>query len=207
MSGGTAGELEPYLEALRSSAAWVDDLVHRLPGSAVVFRYIKSSHQDDPFRTLLELLLVFFVIRTWRQSRTKGDTSGGKHFIKFTEREVDELVNEWQPEPLIDLAAPTADAARPRPPILMGRPGIRSNVVVGEAARALVETGDEAEAWKHAKPVLNLSGINFAGLVGDERVNQRAITQLKRSGVGSCGPPGFYGTFGRSPSALPGAAC
>ena len=51
----------------------------------IVWRYFKASHQDDPFRTILELLLVFFVIRTWTQSRTRGESSG-KNFVKLSEK-------------------------------------------------------------------------------------------------------------------------
>lgn len=190
------GELDPYFRAFRAAFDSASDLVQRIPGSAVLIRYIKSSHQDDPFRTLLELLLVFFVIRTWRQSRTRGDSAGG-HFIKFKPREVEELVSEWQPEPLLDPAQETAKELT-KPTVLLGAPGIKPKVVYGDAAVELMATGDEAKAKEHAKKVLNLAGINFAGLIGDERIKRKAIIQLKRSGVGSCGPPGFYGTFGVS---------
>lgn len=43
--------------------------------------------------------------------------------------------------------------------------------------------------------MLNLASANFAGLTGSERVRDRAVECLRRYGVGSCGPPGFYGTF------------
>lgn len=42
----------------------------------------------------------------------------------------------------------------------------------------------------------NLASSNFAGLAGNERIKEKAVECLKRYGVGSCGPPGFYGTFG-----------
>ena len=35
----------------------------RIPGSAIVIRYIKSSYQNDPFRSALELFLILFAIR------------------------------------------------------------------------------------------------------------------------------------------------
>lgn len=193
-----ANELDPYFAAVRSAFDSASDIVHRIPGSAVLLRYIKSSHQNDPFRSLLELLLVFFVIRTWRQSRTRGD-SGGSHFIKFKPREIEELVAEWQPEPLLDPAQQTAKELS-RPTVLLDAPGVRPKLVFGDAAVEFIRTGEEEKAREHSKEVLNLAGVNFAGLVGHERIKKRAIAQLKRSGVGSCGPPGFYGTFGQSPA-------
>jgi hypothetical protein len=58
---------------------------HKLPGSSVLTRYVKSSHRDDPGRTILEILLLLFVIRTWLQSRTRTERAG-KHFIQFSDK-------------------------------------------------------------------------------------------------------------------------
>lgn len=43
--------------------------------------------------------------------------------------------------------------------------------------------------------VLNLASANFSGLAGNEHIKSKAIECLRGYGVGSCGPPGFYGTF------------
>ena len=58
---------------------------YKIPGSQVLARYVKSSHQNDPGRTLLEVILLIFAIRTLLQSRTRADNSG-KHFIQFSEK-------------------------------------------------------------------------------------------------------------------------
>jgi serine palmitoyltransferase len=44
--------------------------------------------------------------------------------------------------------------------------------------------------------VLNLASFNFTGLAGNETIKERAIETLRKYGLGSCGPPGFYGTIG-----------
>jgi serine palmitoyltransferase len=36
---------------------------HRLPGSSIAVRYIKSSYQDDPVRSAIELFLFLFAVR------------------------------------------------------------------------------------------------------------------------------------------------
>lgn len=77
----TLAPLFGFLEYTFSTAQTIFD---KLPGSAVIQRYVKSSHQNDPGRTLLELILVVFAIRTLLQSRTRAEKSG-KHFIKFSE--------------------------------------------------------------------------------------------------------------------------
>jgi len=36
---------------------------HKIPGSAIFVRYVKSSYQNDPIRSAVELFLVLFAIR------------------------------------------------------------------------------------------------------------------------------------------------
>jgi hypothetical protein len=81
-----ASEFTPYLEYLNKTSNLIIKLIKLIPGSDILIRYVKSSHQNDPFRTFLELSLVFFIIRTWRQSRTRGDVGSGKSFVKLTEK-------------------------------------------------------------------------------------------------------------------------
>ncbi|KAH9165709.1 serine palmitoyltransferase [Lactarius sanguifluus] len=121
--------------------------VRCLYNTHVIARYVKSSHQNDPGRTVLEIFLALFAIRTLPQTRTRAD-NGEKHFVQFSEKEVDELVDEWTPEP---------------------HSLQRSNLI--------------------------LRPYNFTGLAGNETINVRAIDTLRKYGVGSCGPPGFYGTI------------
>lgn len=75
----------PLLETINESLQSLKDLASRLPGASIAWRYFKASHQDDPFRTFLEILLVFFIVRTYAQSRTKGESSG-KNFVKLSEK-------------------------------------------------------------------------------------------------------------------------
>lgn len=44
---------------------WRDEATYafqQVPGSAVLIRYVRSSYQNDPVRSALELVLVIFVI-------------------------------------------------------------------------------------------------------------------------------------------------
>ncbi|KAJ6465123.1 serine palmitoyltransferase [Mycena vitilis] len=162
---------------LTYSLANLQSAFSSIPGSAVVVRYVKSSHQNDPGRTILELILAAFAIFTLLQSRTRTDRNG-KHFIKFDEREIDELVDEWSPEPL---AAPldaveTSDLAAV--PIVVGPNGPKPTLMK-----------------QPSKIIANLASYNFTGLAGKEIIKERAIETLRKYGLGSCGPPGFYGTL------------
>ncbi|KAF8179908.1 serine palmitoyltransferase [Pholiota molesta] len=157
----------------------------KLPGSAVIQRYVKSSHQNDPGRTLLELILIIFAIRTLLQSRTRADRNG-KNFIKFSDKATfitlsssgsDELVDEWIPEPLAQPLSTVDESDLAAVPIIAGPNGAKPK---------LVSTG---------KTATNLASFNFTGLGGNEQIKQRAIDTLRKYGLGSCGPPGFYGTL------------
>ena len=55
---------------LPTAQAWATRVAHeaaalgaRIPGSSVVLRYIRSSYQDDPVRSAIELLLCLFAVR------------------------------------------------------------------------------------------------------------------------------------------------
>lgn len=55
----------------------------------------------------------------------------------------------------------------------------------------------------NGKTVTNLASYNFTGLAGNETIKERSIETLVKYGLGSCGPPGFYGTQGMSERAVP----
>jgi serine palmitoyltransferase len=58
-------------------------------------------------------------------------------------------------------------------------------------------SGPRPKIQSTGKIVTNLASYNFAGLAGNEMVKERAINVLREYGLGSCGPPGFYGTVGQ----------
>jgi serine palmitoyltransferase len=41
----------------------VNEQFQRIPGSAIAVRYIKSSYQNDPVRSAIELFLFLFAVR------------------------------------------------------------------------------------------------------------------------------------------------
>ncbi|KAK7449824.1 serine palmitoyltransferase component [Stygiomarasmius scandens] len=167
--------LEPVFAYIAHSISTVERAFYRLPGSAIIERYVRSSHQNDPGRTLLELILIALVIRTLMQSRTRTDRNG-KNFIEFSGKEIDELVDEWTPEPLAKPLDPIEEAELASVAIIAGPNGPKPK---------LVNTG---------KTAYNLASLNFTGLAGNEHIKERAIETLRKYGVGSCGPAGFYGT-------------
>lgn len=77
--------LEALFTFLQSSYSIIVSTWNHIPGSAVITRYIRSSHRDDPGRTILEVLLFLFAVRTLLQSRTRAEGSG-KNFVKLSEK-------------------------------------------------------------------------------------------------------------------------
>ncbi|KAG6900904.1 hypothetical protein C0993_004341 [Termitomyces sp. T159_Od127] len=168
--------LEPLFSFMARSLHMLEFAFNKLPGSAVIQRYIRSSHQNDPGRTILEIILIIFAIRTLLQSRTRADRTG-KHFIQFSDKEIDELVEEWTPEPLDPPLTLAEKADLAAVPVVAGPNGPKPK---------LVSTGKNA---------INLASFNFTGLAGNESVKHSAVETLRKYGLGSCGPPGFYGTL------------
>lgn len=53
-------DVQQYLTTLVRSTS---EQFHKIPGSAIFLRYVKSSYQNDPIRSAVELFLVLFAIR------------------------------------------------------------------------------------------------------------------------------------------------
>lgn len=90
------------------------------------------------------------------------------------------MVDEWTPEPLAQPLSEWEEHDLSAVPVIQGPNGPRPK---------LAPSG---------KTVLNLASFNFTGLAGNEVIKERAIDTLRKYGLGSCGPPGFYGTVGKS---------
>lgn len=165
-------ELPPAAQHVLDSA--LASLQH-LPGSAIAVRYIKSSYQDDPIRSLVELFLVIFAVRyllapTYSTKKTKQ--------IPLSEQEINELVEDWTPEPL---AAEETEAEREineKRPVIVGPSGPK--VKLGSA---------------NGKVVVNLASYNHYNFANHPELTQKAINTVRNYGVGPCSPPGFYGTM------------
>ena len=77
--------LQPIFGFLEYALDKTERAFHAIPGSAVVIRYIQSSHRNDPGRTILELLLFIFALWTVFQSRRRAGLAA-KNFVKLTEQ-------------------------------------------------------------------------------------------------------------------------
>lgn len=94
-------------------------------------------------------------------------------FVCFLKEE-DELIREWQPEPLIPPVDPNHHSLRPRE-------------VSSMYGKRIVVNQNEC---------LNLATHNYLGFVENQECLEAAVGAVKKYGVGSCGPRGFFGTVG-----------
>lgn len=56
-------DLEDAQRRLTVASNIVATAFQKLPGSAVIVRYVRSSYQNDPVRSAIELVLVIFFVR------------------------------------------------------------------------------------------------------------------------------------------------
>ncbi|KAI4245714.1 MAG: hypothetical protein L6R40_002242 [Gallowayella cf. fulva] len=144
----------------------------KVPGSAIFLRYVKSSYQNDPVRSAVELFLFLFAVRYLLAPKY---STSKKSYVKLTDEEIDELVDEWVPEPLVAQQTPFEEAENEKRPVIVGPTGPKSKLSNGRI-------------------VTNVASYNFYNLAGNESLKEKAIQTLRTYGVGPCGPPGFYGT-------------
>ncbi|KAF3191439.1 serine palmitoyltransferase component [Orbilia oligospora] len=145
---------------------------HRIPGSAILTRYIKMSYQHDPARSVIELCLVIFAIQYLLAPKYSTQK---KNFVKLRPDEVDELIEDWTPEPLVAPLTEFEQEQIDKTPVIAGPTGTKVKLTNG-------------------RTVTNLASTNFFNLANQPALAESAITTLRTYGVGPCGPPGFYGT-------------
>ncbi|KAE8408265.1 putative 1,3-beta-glucan synthase component FKS1 [Aspergillus pseudonomiae] len=147
------------------------DLFHRVPGSAIFLRYVKSSYQNDPIRSAVELFLFLFAVRYLLAP--KYSTKPG--VVQLSEDEIDDLVDEWTPEPLV------------------GKPTVLEEMEVDKRTVIVGPVGPKSKL-ANGRTVVNLGSYNFYNFNTNESLKEKAIQTLRNYGVGPCGPRGFYGT-------------
>ena len=76
--------VQGIIEPLAVVLSWLVNLFYWLPGSDLIVRYVQSSYQHDPFRVVLEALLVFFALKYVLSKKYKPNENP----IEFTEKAI-----------------------------------------------------------------------------------------------------------------------
>ncbi|XP_024117729.1 serine palmitoyltransferase 1 [Oryzias melastigma] len=135
----------------------------------VLVEMVQAFYEAPAYHLILEGILILCIIRLLFFSKTYKP----HETYKLTEKEKEDLIEEWQPEPLV-------------PPVSKDHPSLNYDVVTGPPSHKIIINGKECT---------NFASFNFLGLLDSERVKEKALASLKKYGVGTCGPRGFYGTF------------
>lgn len=118
------------------------------------------------YHTVLEAFLILWLI--WFIAKKNYNRSDRVP----TDDEVERKLAEWQPEPLITNPQKTHPFLNPRH-------------ITSRAGKRIIVDG---------KNCLNLGTHNYLGLTENKDIEKAAVTAIRKYGVGSCGPRGFYGT-------------
>uniref|UniRef100_A0A674AKG0 Serine palmitoyltransferase 1 n=2 Tax=Salmo trutta TaxID=8032 RepID=A0A674AKG0_SALTR len=134
----------------------------------VLVEMVQALYEAPAYHLVLEGILILWIIRLLFSKTYKLQERSD-----LTEKEKEDLIEEWQPEPLV-------------PPMSKDHPSLNYDIVTGPPSHKIIVNGKEC---------INFASFNFLGFLDNERVKQKALTSLRRYGVGTCGPRGFYGTF------------
>lgn len=157
-----------YLTFIDNAAA----AFQRIPGSSIFIRYIQSSYQDDPVRSAVELFLFIFAVRYLLAP--SYSTNRAKH-VPLTEDEIDDLVEDWTPEPLANEETELEKLDNDRRAVIAGPAGPKTKL-------------------QNGKNVTNLASYNHYNFSTNPELVNKAVSTIRTYGVGPCSPPGFYGT-------------
>lgn len=152
--------------------------VQCLPGGAIIINYIKASHKNDPWRTLLEVLLFLVALRYFLESRYNQDDP---EKMALSKRDVDELIDEWESEPIV---LPIREDERWQ---------LETNPEIIGAILPHSKVVNPLDNSKVIDNVLNFASLDFLGMSYDPVVRENSIECIRDVGVGACGPPNFYG--------------
>ncbi|KHJ90456.1 hypothetical protein OESDEN_09703, partial [Oesophagostomum dentatum] len=136
--------------------------------------YVGAIDTADFFRKFsfeFEAVLVATIVYLFMNRR--GRNRGHEH--KLTEKQKDELIAEWHPDPLV-------------PDTPQDHPVLNPKFADGKMTKYVKIDGKE---------YLNMATSNFLGFIGEKRIELEMTLQSRlfaNIGVGSCGPRGFYGT-------------
>ena len=129
--------------------------------------------ERNPWHVLVETALIIGILYVVFKKRTKREG-------RLSKREVDDLVEEWVPEPLV----PTNTMAA-----VAGATSVHDRIVVERMESPHVFL----RGYRHK--MLNMSSCDFLGLGARPDLKEDAQKALDHYGCGSCGPRGFYGTM------------
>ena len=137
---------------------------------------IKALLNAPPYHAIFEIALILWIVKLIFYSKS----SSKDNRPRLTEAQEEELIAEWQPEPLV--------------PASQNLDEIHENLPNQSVNKRLVSGIPKNKVTVNGKECINLATFNFLNFSGNKSHEQRAVAAIRKYGVGSCGPRGFYGT-------------
>ncbi|XP_076439989.1 serine palmitoyltransferase 1-like [Babylonia areolata] len=141
-----------------------------IPATWDMYDLIQGFLQAPAYHLVFEALLILLIAKLFFSKSYKPEK------ITLSEKEKEELVADWKPEPLVP-DVPDDN------PILQA---MDKYCISGPAGKMINVNG---------KNCINMATLNFLGFIGNQEIEEEAVKALMKYGVGSCGPRGFYGTM------------
>jgi serine palmitoyltransferase len=120
------------------------------------------------YQIVLDTVLLTFAVYVLMRKPDKPEKP-------LTESEINQLIEEWEPEPLFKQIDERRLALGRKVPTITG--STSTHVTINN------------------KSVLTFARTNFLGMITNPKVEEAANKALYKYGTGSCGPRGFYGTI------------
>ncbi|XP_055703081.1 serine palmitoyltransferase 1 [Phlebotomus papatasi] len=133
----------------------------------IIYEILDIFHKASFFALSLQAALVVLVI--WLILHKNKSNEKTKN---LSAGEKAAILANWTPEPLV------GDTP-------LNHPALSPRLVTSRVGKRITVEGQDC---------LNLGTHNYLGLLEDQDIQEDAIRSLKKYGVGSCGPRGFYGT-------------
>lgn len=150
--------------------------------TSIILDYIKKSHQNDPYRTLVEAIVavigLYYIIRN---SKKYSNSKAAKVIDNLSPKEFDTLLQDWEPKPLVDPLPTDCDAKFQEKQVELFQWKLKKQPIVTQfnGDKINIITNDDPTTEK--KDLFNLSHYNFLKLFNNDKYKDRLNDLTKKS--------------------------
>jgi len=173
------GEVNPLYVELKTAVVylWEADWYDLVTNSPVYYsKWWLDLYYNNPRHLFVETALAMFIV--WLMFiRPTVDPNKSSENARLTQKEKDDLIATWEPEPL----APALN--------------MRDRALLDSVVQITSMDGNYVTINGQKSKLLNLTSGDFLSFGQDAEVKTAAGNALDKYGCGACGPRGFYGTI------------
>lgn len=145
-------------------------------------------YRESPYHVIVETVLIVILLYVLIFRKTKEAAGkGGKSTLDLSEKEINELVADWKPEPLGEWDSNTEDESEEEELVLEKKIG--NHVFIQGLEKKNAKSGEAKNS------AISFGSYDFLGMSAREELREITKMTLDKYGCGSCGPRGFYGSI------------